>query len=64
MRVARMSSELIEAEPALEAVGALVTRFRAKVLSVLPRVAKECYSAANPGDALERAEGEHAIARC
>jgi hypothetical protein len=34
----RLSGELIEAEPALEAVNALVMRFRAKVLSVLPRV--------------------------
>ena len=30
-------------------------RFRAKVLSVLPRVARECYGAANARDAEERA---------
>ena len=56
MRVMRMSGELIEAGPALEALNELVMRFRAKVLSTIPRIAKEAYGASNPNDALERAE--------
>jgi len=56
MRVKRMSGELIEAEPALKAVNALVMRFRAKVLAVLGRIGRECYGAASAKDALERAE--------
>ena len=45
MRAKRMNGELIESEFALEAVNALVMRFRAKVLSVLPRIARESYGA-------------------
>jgi hypothetical protein len=56
MRVKRMSGELIETEPALEAMNAIVMRFRAKVLAVLGRIARECYSAASAKDALEKAE--------
>jgi hypothetical protein len=56
MRVKQMSGALIEIEPALEAMNAVVMRFRAKVLSVLPRIAKECYGAASPQDAKERSE--------
>lgn len=56
MRVKRMSGELIETEPALEAVNALVMRFRAKVLAVLPRIARESYGASSAKDAMEKCE--------
>jgi hypothetical protein len=56
MRVKKMSAELIETEPALEAVNSLVMRFRSKVMGVLGRIARECYGAASAKDAQEKCE--------
>lgn len=55
MRVMRMSAELIEADPVLEVMNAIVLRFRAKLMAASSRFARECYGAANVGDAEERA---------
>jgi hypothetical protein len=56
MRVKRLSGEMIEMRPVLEAIDAMVLRFRAKVQNVFPRIAKECYGASSLTDAQERTE--------
>jgi hypothetical protein len=56
MRVKEASGHLIETEAALAAMDSVVMRFRARVLSVLPRIGKECYGASSLQDAQERCE--------
>jgi hypothetical protein len=56
IKVKRLSGEMIEMGPVLEAIDALLLRFRAKVQTVFPRMAREAYGASSLANALERIE--------
>jgi hypothetical protein len=56
LRVERLNAHLIDVDPALECVDALVLRFRAKLLAFVPRMAREAYGAVSAEDAHEKVE--------
>jgi hypothetical protein len=56
IKVKRLSGDLIELGPVLEAIDSLLLRVRAKIQTVFPRMAREAYGASSLANALERIE--------